>query len=102
MCWNIRGAMNKDSCRHVRELICHFKPTFFIIMETHSLFSQSKKFWNDLGFFKVGISEVTGHGGGIWFLSMDLTIHYDILDVCSQIVTVKVRYGLREWVCSAV
>ena len=102
MCWNIRGAMNKDGRPHVRELICRFKPTFFIVMETHSLFSQSKKFWNELGFFEVGISEANGHSGGIWILSMDPTFQCDILDVCSQMVTVKVKYGFREWVCSAV
>ena len=102
MCWNIRGAMNKDGRRHVCELIYRFNPTFFIVMETHSLFSQSKKFWNELGFFEVGISEANGHSGGIWILSMDPTFQCDILDVCSQMVTVKVKYGFREWVCSAV
>ncbi|MED6209400.1 hypothetical protein PIB30_054299 [Stylosanthes scabra] len=40
-----------------------YKPYFFLLVETHTLFKNLKLFWERLGFFAVEIVEANGHKG---------------------------------------
>jgi len=40
--WNIRGAINAKEKRRIKELVQLYKPTIFILMETHCLFASAK------------------------------------------------------------
>ena len=42
--WNIRGAVNSKSKRHVKELFHKYKPEVFIVLETHTQFNNIKSF----------------------------------------------------------
>jgi hypothetical protein len=66
--WNIRGASNARGKRRVKELVRSFKPTIFVIFETHCQFSVASSFWRGLGFEAACILEARGHSGGIWVL----------------------------------
>ena len=47
--WNIRGASNKLARVHCKELVRKFRPVFFIVVETHSLFQHLNYFGKGWG-----------------------------------------------------
>ena len=70
MCWNIRKAVSRVDKRHVKELVHHFHPSVFIILETHIAFADVEEFWKKLGYMLVGIFEAHGRSIGIWVLEV--------------------------------
>ncbi|XP_057720278.1 uncharacterized protein LOC130934758 [Arachis stenosperma] len=64
--WTVRGASNKMARVHCKNL---------------------------LGFHCVGIEEVVGHRGGIWFLSSIANTSCVVIDQIDQCITVKVSVG---------
>lgn len=61
--WNIRGALNSNAKRHMKELIRKHKPSFLAILETHVLFARLATFWSNIGYIPVYIVEASGHSG---------------------------------------
>ena len=66
--WNVRGARSKVGRRHVKNLVQKFKPSTFIVLETHIPFRKVVNFWRGLGYKDVAIFEAQGQSGGIWVL----------------------------------
>ncbi|KAK7243497.1 hypothetical protein RIF29_38295 [Crotalaria pallida] len=100
--WNIRGTINKDGRRYVRELVHNHHPDIFIVMETHCLFSSSLNFWQRLGFVHVATVEARGHSGGIWVLScVGANLSYKVCHSFNQCITFSISRGSSSWVCSA-
>lgn len=98
--WNIHGAMNLWGRRHTRELVHKLKPSLFVLLETHAQFDSAKVFWSRLGYVLVAIEEASGHAGDIWVLSADRGVTINIVHSCSQIITLKLSKGQREWMSS--
>lgn len=66
--WNIRGAHNAGSKRHIKSLINRFSPSFLVIMETHVQFARTKVFGDQCRYTAVASMEARGHSGGLWVL----------------------------------
>ena len=60
LCWNVRGAESKEGKRHVKNLVKKYKPTIFILLETHIPFSKVEFFWKGLGYKRVILVEARG------------------------------------------
>lgn len=71
-------------------------------METHTPFSQTRRFWDRLGYSVVHIVEARGHAGGIWWMSNNSDVRYSVIDSCDQAITCKLVMGGYEWWCSAI
>jgi hypothetical protein len=69
--WNVWGASNKKSKRHIMDVIRKHSPTFLIIMETHTSFQKNKQFWQRAGYVSVHYVDARGHSGGIWLLKQN-------------------------------
>ncbi|XP_016178767.1 uncharacterized protein LOC107621248 [Arachis ipaensis] len=83
---------------HCKNLVRIYKPSFFFLFETHTMFNNLKNFWDKLGFHCVGIEEAVGHRGGIWFLSSIAIASCVVIDQIDQCITVKVSVGhTRPW-----
>lgn len=90
--WNIRGAANKKSKIHLKNLIRKFKPTDIFLMETHVSFDKTESFWRSVGFKAVSVVEAHGQAGGL--LVMVDTVHdYDILMFIPVIFQLPLRLG---------
>ncbi|XP_072087958.1 uncharacterized protein [Arachis hypogaea] len=87
---------------HCKNLVRIYKPSFFFLFETHTIFNNLKNFWDKLDFHCVGIEEAVGHRGGIWFLSSIANTSCVVIDQIDQCITVKVSVGNLIWLCSAV
>ncbi|XP_016191517.1 uncharacterized protein LOC107632336 [Arachis ipaensis] len=83
---------------HCKNLVRIYKPSFFFLFETHTMFNNLKNFWDKLDFYCVGIEEAVGHRGGIWFLSSIANASCVVIDQIDQCITVKVSVGHnRPW-----
>ena len=65
MAWNVRGAFNKTSRVHMKNLVNNFKPSVLILMEIHGSYGTMQVFWEKLGFNSIGMMDGVGHRGGI-------------------------------------
>lgn len=59
--WNIRGAANLRSNRHMKELIRKHHPSLIMLMETHIHFNSVHGFWHQQGYEVIAIEEARGH-----------------------------------------
>ncbi|XP_016168284.1 uncharacterized protein LOC107610797 [Arachis ipaensis] len=87
---------------HCKNLLRIYKPSFFFLFETHTMFNNLKNFWDNLSFHCVGIEKTVGQRGGIWFLSSIANASCVVIDQIDQCITVKVSVGNLVWLCSAV
>ncbi|XP_057733756.1 uncharacterized protein LOC130948910 [Arachis stenosperma] len=78
---------------YCKNLVRTYKPSFFFLFDTHTIFNNLKNFWDKLGFHCVGIEEAVGHRGGIWFLSSIANTFCVVIDQIDQCITVKVSVG---------
>lgn len=101
--WNIRGALNSNVKRHMKELIRKYKPSFLAILETHVLFARLATFWSNIGYIPVYIVEASGHSGGIWLLkhATDVTTT-TILDINQYSITFTINRGNATTTCTCV
>ncbi|XP_057442323.1 uncharacterized protein LOC130734042 [Lotus japonicus] len=103
MSWNIRGAMNEDGRRFVKDTVRYRKPDIIIIVEPRCQFNRVRSFWTSLGFTLQFISEATGFSGGIWVLSNEASnLSFRLWDMHSQIVSFEIWRANFSWICSAV
>ena len=100
--WNIRGAVNPRSKRHVKELVCKYRLEVFIILETHTQFNNIKSFWENLGFLAIGIIEANGHAGGVGLLVVGNSFQVTVVDIFHQCVSMRLSMGTQTWTCSPV
>lgn len=100
--WNIRGALGRSTCRHVRDIISLHHPTFFFIYETHGAFNKVQKFWHDLGYNLIFVQEARGHSGGIWILTNRDDLTFNLIDSSFQAITFSISKGNASWYVSAV
>lgn len=91
--WNIRGAIGRSTCRHVRDLVSQYHPSIFCIYETHGRFLRVEKFWTSLGYKMLFCQEARGHSGGIWVLSNNDTLNFSLLDSMHQAITFSITKG---------
>lgn len=47
--WNIRGAVSGRGRPHTKDLIRKYKPSMFVLLETHAQFEGARVFWRRLG-----------------------------------------------------
>jgi hypothetical protein len=101
--WNIRGALNSNAKRHVKELIRKHRPSFLAILETHVPFARLTTFWSNIGYLPIHIEEATGHSGGIWLLkhAADAT-STTISDVNHYSITFTISRGNATTTCTCV
>lgn len=59
MVWNIRGAVNLRGKRHTKELVRKYRPSLFVLLETHAQFDRARVFWNRLGHEAIAIEEAS-------------------------------------------
>ncbi|KAK2416363.1 hypothetical protein QL285_038762 [Trifolium repens] len=62
--WNIRGAHNNNSRRHMKEIIRKYHPTFLAILETHVPYAKLSSFWTNNGYTPIQVIEANGHSEG--------------------------------------
>lgn len=98
LCWNIRGAINVDGRRHIKELVRKHTPAIVILMETHCIFKKVSKFWERVGYDISGYSEAQGHASGIWVLvEKNDNFSISVIDIFHQVVTVSIKRDIRSW-----
>ena len=100
--WNIRGAVNVAGRRVMRELANKHHLDIVIIIEPHCQFAKVSRFWDKMGFSPMAISEANGHSDGIWVLGLKGGVHFSVLDIFPQVVSLKIGEGANAWICSAV
>ena len=100
--WNLRGAMSREGRRNVKVLVRKYCPNVVILLETHILFAKVAKFWMGLSYHMVGVSEAQGQSGGVWVLETNNSHYCSLEDRFQQMVTIRVRVGSTEWLCSGV
>lgn len=99
--WNIRGASNPRAQRHLKEMLGRMHPSIIILMETHTVFDNTKIFWERVGYAPVAIVEAQGHSGGLWVLqhtglSFSISVFY--AGDCS--ITLELSKGQQKWYCT--
>jgi len=101
--WNIRGAQNSNSKRHLKELIRKYNPTFIAILETHTPYAHLSFFWNNLGYTLVHIIEAIGHSGGILLLKQSTTTTSSTILYHNQYsITFSIQRGNAYTTCTCV
>lgn len=99
--WNIRGASNATTRRHVKEIVRKYKPSFLLIMETHCQFNKMNHFWNQVGYTSVHVSEAQGQAGGIWVLvQQGINVVLTLLDSNSFSTSFRIAVGSNAWMCT--
>ncbi|CAJ2635885.1 unnamed protein product [Trifolium pratense] len=92
--WNIRGAQNNNSRRHLKEVIRKYNPIFLAILETHVPYARLSSFWTTNGYTPVHIVEANGHSGGIWLLKQAATTFIaTVTDSNQYSITFSVNHG---------
>lgn len=66
--WNVRGAYNDNSKRHIKELIIKYRPNLIFIMETHIYLIKLRIFGKEWDFnpFTLWRHKVILVGSGPW------------------------------------
>lgn len=101
--WNIRGAQNSNSKRHLKDLIQRFNPTFLSILETHTPFANLSAFWNNNGYTPIHVIEASGHSGGIWLLKQSASnITSSVLHINQYSITFSLQRGDATTTCTCV
>ena len=101
--WNIRGAKNKEGRRFLMDLCRRHKPEVLILVETYMMFDSTDLFWHRLGYKPVAVEECHGQAGGIWCLAQVVSpLTFDVMDSCSQIITIAISKGDVKWALSDV
>lgn len=100
--WNIRGASNKVTRRYLREMTRRYRPSVFMVYETHVAFSATQDRWSTLGFKPLFIQEARGHAGEIWVLSNHTDFVFQLVDSTPHFITFSIRKRVAEWFCSGV
>ena len=100
--WNLRGAASRAGRRNVKVLVRKYCPDVVILLETHIPFAKAEQFWRSLGYHMVGVSEEQGQSGGVWVLEANNRHCCSLEDCFRQMVTVRVKEGSTEWLCSGV
>jgi hypothetical protein len=96
--WNVWGAANRKSKRHIMDVIRKHSPTFLIIMETHTSFQKNKQFWQRAGYVSVHYVDARGHSGGIWLLKQNgSNVAADVFEVYKDTNTVRLSLGNACW-----
>ena len=79
--------------------VVSIQSSIFLTIKT---FEKVKGFWQDLSFKMVEVVEASGHKGGILVLAeATFSISFSIKDCFEHMITVRMRLGGKEWVCSA-
>ncbi|XP_057431386.1 uncharacterized protein LOC130724214 [Lotus japonicus] len=101
--WNVRGAGNVVSRRHLKEVVRKSAPDVCFVLETHVPYNRLRSCWTKLGYTPTGIEEARGQGGGIWAL-VRLAIRDSVNVVAShaQAITLRIATTQSPWVCSGV
>lgn len=101
--WNVRGALNENSRRVLKDIIRNKKPEKVILMETRCQFARVRRFWESLDFTPTFISEARGFSGGIWVLNnTKVLLNFRLVDMHSQAITFEVWKDNLSWIFSAV
>jgi hypothetical protein len=96
--WNVWGAANKRSQRHIMDVTRKYSPTFLIIVETHTSYEKTKKFWIRAGYASIHTVDARGHSGGIWLLKQNgSNIAADIFEVYKDTITICLSLGGASW-----
>lgn len=84
-------------------MIRSFRPSLFIVVETHCPFDTVASFWRRAGYDLCGCSEASGHRGGIWILApANRSFDVRVVEVHFQAVTISISVNNRAWTCSAI
>jgi endonuclease/exonuclease/phosphatase family metal-dependent hydrolase len=101
--WNIRGAHNNNSRRHLKEIIRKYRTTFLAILETHVPYARLSSFWTNNSYTPIHVIEANGHSGGIWLLKHSIaTINTTIIDSNQYSITFTLTYGDASSTCTCV
>lgn len=74
MCWNCRGAGNRDFLCEMREMMKEFRPSIVALLEPQISGSTVDEVCAKLGRKSWIRSEATGFSGGVWVLWDDKAI----------------------------
>lgn len=100
LAWNIRGASNRDTKHHVRDLVKSHQPSLFCVCETHVLFNRVERFWSSLGYKPLFLQEASGHSGGLWVLSNSPDTTFTLVESMNQAITFSVNRRSDTWFCT--
>ena len=101
--WNIRGAHNRNSRRHMKDLIRKHNPTFLAINETHVPFAKLFYFFTNNGFKPIQIVEAQGHYRGIWLLqNVAATSTSTVIDFNNFSITFNIQRGDSNTFCTCI
>jgi endonuclease/exonuclease/phosphatase family metal-dependent hydrolase len=101
--WNIRGAHNNNSRRHLKEIIRKYRPTFLAILETHVPYARLSSFWTNNSYTPIHVIEANGHLGGIWLLKHSIaTINTTVIDTNQYSITFTLTHGDASSTCTCV
>lgn len=100
LAWNIRGASNRVTKRHVRELVKSHQPALFYVCETHVLFTRVERFLLSLGYKPLFIHKARGHSGGLWVLSRSSDSTCTLIESMSQAITFSINRRSDTWYCT--
>ncbi|GAU22350.1 hypothetical protein TSUD_106780 [Trifolium subterraneum] len=90
--------VNKKAKRHISDVVRKYSPTFLLIMETHTSFLKTKKFWQGIGYTNVHYVDARGHSGGIWLLKQHgSNIATDVFEVYKDTITIRLSLGTAKW-----
>ena len=101
--WNIRGAQNNNTKRHLKELIRKYNPALMAVYETHVPFNRVSSFWTNTGYTPIHIVEANGHSGGIWLLKQSASnITTNVIDSNPHSITFSISRGNANTTCTCI
>lgn len=68
LAWNVHGVVNAKGRRRAKELVRMYRPSIFILLETHWPFRVVESFWQSMSYEVGELLEAQAHVGGIWIL----------------------------------
>jgi len=101
--WNIRGAQNNNARRQLKDLVRKYRPTYFAIFETDTLFASLSSFWVNNGYSHVHVIEANGHSGYIWLMMHTATTNTStVLDYNQYSITFTISRNTATTTCTCV
>ncbi|WCJ29110.1 LINE-1 retrotransposable element ORF2 protein [Euphorbia peplus] len=84
--WNVRGAANRATRFHLKDLLRFHKPLVFVLLETKVSGPNAQKIADSFKGWNCVRSEAQGRSGGIWVFWRSLEVQIRVIQVHHQFV----------------
>ncbi|WCJ21171.1 hypothetical protein M5689_003348 [Euphorbia peplus] len=93
--WNVRGASNRSTRLHLKDLLRLHKPSIFALLETKCSGVVADKVCKKFRGWNFIRSDAQGRSGGIWFFWKDASLDISVIQIHHQFIHCDVKQNGR-------